>query len=146
MPLTGTFERTLDDKFRLALPKPVRDDLISEGETIYVAPEPEGAVGIYSATQFEARADRISQSTANPEDVRKFRRIYYSSAESVSADSQGRVRLSERLAKRANLSGEVIVLGVGDHLEVWNRDAWQESASSIEDEFDALANVAFKTI
>lgn len=145
MPLTGTFERTLDDKLRLALPKPVRDDLIREGEMIYVAPEPEGAVGIYAAAQFEARAERISQSTANPEDVRKFRRIYYSSAESVSADSQGRVRLSERLAKRANLSGEVVVLGVGDHLEVWNRAEWQASADTIEDEFDQLANIAFRT-
>lgn len=145
MPLTGTFERTLDDKLRLALPKPVRDDLIREGEMIYVAPEPEGAVGIYAAAQFEARAERISRSTANPEDVRKFRRIYYSSAESVSADSQGRVRLSERLAKRANLSGEVVVLGVGDHLEVWNRAEWQASADTIENEFDQLANIAFRT-
>lgn len=145
MPLTGTFERTLDEKLRLALPKPVRDDLIREGESIYVAPEPEGAVGIYSASQFEARAEKISRSSGKPEDVRKFRRIYYSSAETVSADSQGRIRITERLAKRAGLAGEVIVLGVGDHLEVWNKETWQDSADSIEEEFDALANIAFRT-
>lgn len=145
MPLTGTFERTLDDKLRLSLPKSVRDDLIREGEAIYVAPEPEGAVGIYAAADFEARANKISESTANPEDVRKFRRIYYSTAESVSVDGQGRLRISERLAKRADLSGEVVVLGVGDHLEIWNRDAWTKSAENIEDEFDALANIAFRT-
>lgn len=144
MALTGTFERTLDDKLRLSLPKPVRDDLIQEGATIYIAPEPEGAVGIYAEAEFKARAEKISQSTANPEDVRKFRRIYYSSAESVSADGQGRVRISERLAKRANLSGEVLVLGVGDHLEVWNKDVWQASAEQIEEQFDALANIAFR--
>ena len=140
MPLTGTYTRTLDEKGRLALPKQLRDDLTNGDHSVYVTPEPEGVVGIYSETEFHAKADRLSETSADPVDTRRFMRVYYSHAERVTPDAQGRIRVPDRLAERAGLTGEVVVLGVGDHAEVWDAAAWTQSLEGLQEQFDDLAN------
>ena len=147
MPLTGTYTRTLDSKLRLALPKTLRDALTVNAATIYVTAEPDGAVGIYSQKEFDARASRLAESTASPGDTRRFMRVYYSQAEACVLDAQGRLRLPQRLAKRAGVTAElpeVCVLGVGDHLEVWSVDVWEKTSAALQDDFERLADETFR--
>ena len=65
MPLTGTFQRSLDDKQRLSLPKPLRDELVSEDEpALFLAPETDQSLSLYSADIFNRRAQRLEQNGA----------------------------------------------------------------------------------
>ena len=70
-------------------------------------------------------------------------RLYYSQAEEVELDTQGRIRIPERLAVFAGVSQEVILLGVHDHVEIWDQSAWENFLATHSAEFDRLASEAF---
>ncbi len=125
MSLTGTHVRSLDEKQRLAIPKRWRDAMISDDQPqLFVAPETDGAVALYSVVEFERRAGMLAVATAKPAAVRNYQRLYYSQAEQVDIDSQGRIRIPDRLMEFAHLTQEVVLLGVHDHVEIWNKQSW----------------------
>ena len=144
MSLTGTYHRSLDEKQRLAVPKRLRDDLFDEqNPVLYVAPETEQALTLYSTREFQRRAETVAQSLPQQASLRNYRRLYYSQAEQVEVDSQGRIRLPERLISFAGLTQEVVLLGVHDHVEIWDRHRWQQFLEQHASGFDSLAEAAF---
>jgi MraZ protein len=144
MSLTGTYHRTLDDKQRLAVPKKLRDGLIGEGESVlYIAPETERALTLYSIKEFARRAHKLEHMSSHHETLKKYQRLYYSQAEQVELDSQGRIRLPERLMAFAGIEQEVTLLGVHDHVEIWERTRWNQFLDQYAEAFDAMANEAF---
>lgn len=139
MALTGTFPRTLDEKFRLAVPKRLRDDFDeSPLKTLIVAPGTEKSLGLYSNTEFTQLATRLGEKTATS-DVKNYIRLFYSRAERVDLDGQGRIRIPERLVKLAGLEKEIVLMGVNDHAEIWSQEAWQRFLDEHEASFDELA-------
>ncbi len=147
MPLTGTFERSLDDKFRLALPKPFRDQILSETETsLYAAPGNDRCLALYSRKAFEELADRLTRLSSAQSDVRNYLRIFYSQAEAVEPDKQGRVRLPGRLVQFADLENQVVLVGVRDHAEIWDSKRWEHLLDQHADEFDNLTSKAMQSL
>lgn len=143
MSLTGTYHRTLDDKQRLAVPKRLRDDLCSEEKpVVYVAPETEQALTLYSTAEFQRRAEKLARSIPQHTTLRNYHRLYYSQAEQLEVDAQGRIRLPERLVQFAGLTQDVVLLGVHDHVEIWDRSRWQHFLDQHASGFDALAHAA----
>lgn len=143
MSLTGTYHRTLDEKQRLAVPKRLRDELCDESNPVlYIAPETEQALTLYSNTEFKRRAETLAESLPQQASLRNYRRLYYSQAEQVEVDGQGRIRLPERLVSFAGLEQEVVLLGVHDHVEIWDRSRWQQFLDQHASGFDSLANAA----
>ena len=69
-------------------------------------------------------------------------RLFYASAERVEFDSQSRIRIPDRLADYAGLTRDVYLLGVQDHVELWDRDAWEAFMKLHTPEFDQLAHQA----
>jgi MraZ protein len=144
MPLTGTYQRTLDDKQRLAIPKPVRDELTPDHSRIlYLAPETERSLSLFSADVFHRRAQRLEQDSTIQGRARNFLRLYYSQAEQVDLDGQGRVRVPERLMKFADLKQDVVLLGVNDHVEIWDAGQWETFLSQHGPAFDQLVGETF---
>ncbi|MCA8985277.1 MAG: division/cell wall cluster transcriptional repressor MraZ [Planctomycetaceae bacterium] len=146
MPLTGTFERTLDDKQRLALPKSIRDEL-STGETIplYAAPGNDRCVALYSQQAFQELADRLTQLSAARSDVRNYLRLFYSQAEAIESDKQGRIRLPARLIQFAELETQLVLVGVRDHAEIWPKHRWEELMNTHAADFDQLTLAAMQS-
>ena len=70
-------------------------------------------------------------------------RFFFSAAHEATPDKQGRVALPSSLMEHATLDREVVVTGIGEHLEIWNRDAWarvvSESQGSVEDVAERFA-------
>ena len=52
-------------------------------------------------------------------------------AEEVVPDAQGRILLPPRLREMAGLAGDVVVLGVSDHIQIWNSEAWRTRRDGI---------------
>lgn len=140
MALTGTHLRTLDDKNRLAIPKSFRDALCPEATgTLIIAPETEQALALFSVSQFQLRASEIRAQAGNSQELRTYLRLYFSQAESVEVDKQGRIRVPDRLMSFAELRQDVALLGVNDRVEVWNRLRWEEFLSRHGQSFDQIA-------
>lgn len=139
MPLTGTFERTMDSKLRLALPKPLRDGFsATDAVAFYLAPGNEGCLSLYSESGFEALAVKMAGISTGTAEVRSFLRLFYARAERVELDKQFRIRLPDRLVKLAGLAHEVSLVGVQDHVEIWDRVRWESFLSQNQAQFDDL--------
>lgn len=143
MLLTGTHARTFDDKKRLALPKRIRE-LLGEPTTLFVTPGPDQTLWLYTPSELERLAEKLDQAPAADAEARVFRRLYFAQAEAVDVDKAGRILVPERLMKFAGLDHDVVLLGVRDHLELWEANRWQQYVADNAPRFDAVAENAFR--
>jgi MraZ protein len=144
MALTGTYDRSLDDKQRLAIPRPLKDGFRDgDSEDLYLAPGNEGCLALYSLQGFEAFAARMASLSTGRVEVRNFLRLFYGRAERVQVDKQSRIRIPERLLKLAGLTHDVVLIGVHDHVEIWDRERWDSFLNQNGAQFDALTAEAF---
>ena len=143
MLLTGTHPRTLDDKNRMTLPKRVREQL-EDPATLFVTPGPDKCLWLYSQVGIEELAAKLDQAPATDAEARVFRRLYFAQTEAVDVDRSGRVLIPERLIQFAGLRHEAVLIGVRDHLELWDAAAWQRYLAENGPRFDAVAEKAFQ--
>jgi MraZ protein len=141
--LTGTYERILDDKLRIAIPKPLRKQLSQEEElVVFVVPGFDGCLDLFSAEGFEERSTRLEEHATNQPGSRNFFRMLFPAAEEITVDPQGRIRIPERLVKHADLKHDIILVGVRDHAEIWDKSRWDAILLKHAPEFDSLGSHA----
>jgi MraZ protein len=142
MLLTGTYPRTLDDKKRTALPKRVRE-LLRDPPTLYVTPGPDQSLWLYTQEGLEQLAEKLDQAPATDAEARVYRRLYFAQTEAVDVDRTGRILIPDRLLQFAGLQHEVVLIGVRDHLELWDAGRWQNYLAQNAPRFDTIAEAAF---
>lgn len=126
---TGSYEFTIDAKQRLAIPHKIRAKLDPRtvGTAFYAVRGPNGAVWLWPERIFERMAGSIEASLAPRREVMDFDEMTFPMAEHVEIDTAGRVRLPEEMLAAAGLGQKVVILGVRDHLEVWDPERWARS-------------------
>jgi MraZ protein len=139
--LTGTYERSLDDKQRLALPKRLRE-LLAAHEQLVLTPGTDGSLALFPLPAFTALAEKLAARSPTGQEVRAFSRLLFAQSQSVEIDSQGRIRLPTELAQLAHLEGDIVLLGVGDRVELWNKPRWQAYHAELQPKYDELAESA----
>jgi MraZ protein len=120
---TGTFDHNLDAKNRLTIPSKFRTVLAGG---VYLVRGVEKCVSLYPRETYE----QIAQETLrgiNPLSTqgRELRRVLYASALETELDSAGRVMLGPKFLEHAGIGREVVITGVGECLELWDRLAWE---------------------
>ena len=120
--LTGTHAYQLDQKGRISLPARFRAALEDGG---FLTMGQEDCLYLFPREQWERAAGLISQVPAADEAERAYARMFFPFTDEVDLDSQGRMVVPQRLRGRADIDREVVVLGVGDHMELWNPEAWE---------------------
>ena len=125
MAFTGTFEHTLDAKNRLTIPSKFRAEL-SKG--VYLSRAIENVISLYPTETYTAMTDQALAHFTNPLSVqaRETRRLLFGTAQETELDSAGRVMLTPRFLEHAGIGREVVITGVGDCLEIWDRSAWAD--------------------
>lgn len=143
MLLTGTFDRSIDEKLRVAIPKQLRVAMkcAKEGE-LYVAPETDQSLAIYSEEIFEQLAQRLAGVPPTRRDVRAYVRMFYGRAQKVPLDTQGRIRIPKKLAEFAQLGKDAVLIGVQDHLELWAAQRWETYLADKQAHYDEIAETA----
>jgi MraZ protein len=142
MLLTGTYPRTLDDKKRMALPRRVRE-LLKEPTTLFLSPGPDQSLWVYTQEALERLAERLEQTPGGKPETRTFQRLYFAQTEAVDVDRSGRILIPERLLQFAELKHDVVMIGVRDHLELWDAQRWQNYLTQNAPRFDSVAEAAF---
>lgn len=143
MLLTGSFQRAIDEKQRIVIPKPLREAL-GDVQTLYVTPGTDGSLALYTEAALAQLAERLAAASPNGQDVRAFGRLFYARAQAMELDRQGRVRIPPELAQLAGLSNEAVLMGVQDHLELWDRASWEAYVADRQARFDEIAEAAFQ--
>jgi MraZ protein len=145
MLLTGVFNRSIDQKHRIAIPRRLREVLEVGGrEAIYIAPGTDQTLAIYAEDAFARLAERLAQASPTRQDVRTFSRLFYARAQRVEFDSQGRMRIPPELAELAGLEKEVVLLGVQDHVELCAAARWKSYLAEKQGQYDQIAETAFR--
>ena len=126
--LTGEYEHTVDEKGRIFVSNKLRNqiDVDEYGSSFYLVPGSNGVLCLYPEKYFQQIALAVAAGTAAPDEAVAFERINFGLASKVELDRQGRLLLSEKLRKRATLGHNLTLVGVRDHVEIWNTDSWEK--------------------
>ena len=133
----GQYEHAIDDKGRLSIPAKLREALKQEKKLVLTSSD--GYITAYPLKTWRELEARIRANPTFKRDRRDFLRVVYSSAEDVEIDPQGRILLSQGLRQRAGITREVVIIGVMDEVEIWDKSRWlaKLSASPSSEELSA---------
>ncbi|MDP9293945.1 MAG: division/cell wall cluster transcriptional repressor MraZ [Actinomycetota bacterium] len=123
MAFHGTFEHTLDAKHRLTVPSKFRGALAGRA---FLVKGVDRCISVYPEQTYSAmtHAALAGLNPFSPE-ARELRRFFNANAEDVELDSAGRVMLPRTHLEHAGIDRQVVILGAGDSLELWDRETWK---------------------
>jgi MraZ protein len=137
----GSYSHNLDNKGRLVIPSKMRDEF---GGKAYILKGYDGCLSIYKEADFAKLMEKINSLSFNKKSAREFIRTQLASVCELEIDRQGRALLPTQLLNNYSIGKEVIVVGVYDHIEVWNKKDYEEyskaSNSSFEENAEELEN------
>lgn len=131
----GYYEHSIDAKGRLVIPSKFRNEL---GDIAYILKGFDGSLSIYKASEFEKLINKINSLPFNKKDARAYIRIQLASTCELEIDKQGRVQIPSQLLSRYEIGKEVVVIGVSDHFEVWDKAKYDEYENQKIKDFDEL--------
>ena len=143
MVFQGASALNLDAKGRMSVPAKHRDALLVQGEgRVTLTKHPDGCLMLFPRPEWEAFRARVAQL---PMDAHWWRRIFLGNATELDLDSAGRILVSPELRSAAGIEREVILLGMGSHLELWDAATYatKEQAAMMQGVPDALKQFTF---
>jgi MraZ protein len=134
--LLGEHEHSLDDKNRLTLPARLREQL---GDRVVVTAGLDGCLYAYAESEWQQHAGRIRELDPLSRESRVMQRHFFARAVPAELDRQGRILMPASLLQAAGIGREVTVVGVCDHLEIWDRTRWREHLQEVEGSAEHVA-------
>jgi MraZ protein len=116
--LLGTHSYSLDPKGRVSLPARFREAF---DEGLWLTVGQDRCLYCFPRAEWERRASEVGASPLSDTDGRAFARLFFASADEVRLDGQGRVTIPQRLREAVGIRKDVVVLGVRDRMEIWDR-------------------------
>lgn len=119
----GEYELRIDSKGRLAIPAKLRDAFRGG---LVVSRGFDRCLNIYTMSEWERVAEELVSLPTTQLNPRRVARFTFSGAFDVEPDRQGRIVMPPTLRQYAEISDEVVLVGVYTHLQVWAMDLWAE--------------------
>jgi MraZ protein len=136
--LLGRYYSQVSEKGRLALPAKFRQEV---GEKVFIARWYEGCLVIVGASGWNIFMSRLAKKTdVLTKPIRSTERFIFSTASEVELDDQGRFVLPLFLRDIAGINpgDEVVFIGVGDRIELWNKSIWDVEEAKIKEESERM--------
>lgn len=132
----GTFEHSIDERGRLAIPARYRRAFVDGG---VLRDGPEGCIELYTEAAFNEEIQRRLGSEAGNRRIsgRRIRRSFMHNAFSVELDRQGRVLIPQQLRDESDEESRMVIVGCGDYLELWRPEAWNAELERVRAEGEA---------
>ena len=140
--LMGEFHHNIDDKMRLIIPAKFREEL---GEQVVITRGLEDCLFVYSEKEWANISEKLKTLPFTKKDARSFVRIFMSGATVCEFDKQGRITLLKTLKNYAEINKECVIIGVGDRLEIWSLEKWEEFFKENKENLSDLADHLFES-
>jgi MraZ protein len=126
--LTGEYQHVVDNKGRVLISNKLRNQIDAEehGANFYLVLGANGILCLYPEKDFERLVLSVAPGATAPDEAVAFERISFAMSSRIELDNQGRLLLNERLRKRAGLKEDITLVGVRDHIELWNTQDWEQ--------------------
>ncbi|MGI6348061.1 MAG: division/cell wall cluster transcriptional repressor MraZ [Patescibacteria group bacterium] len=132
----GEYQHNLDDKGRIAIPAKFRL-LLKKGGVVTKGLD--NCLFLYTKDQWRIIAEKLSNLPVSQSKARALARHFLAGAMDLEFDNQGRVTLPEYLRHFAGLKKNVIIAGLYNHLEIWNKDDWDKYKEESEKNTNMIA-------
>lgn len=131
--LFGEYELTVDEKNRLLIPAEVRRSIPADmGDAVFMSIGRNRVPWFWPEKYYEHLASKIPSGMTPDEDRLAFDQLFFAMASKLNWDKQGRILMPDKILKRASIGKQVTLVGVRDHLELWNTAAWEAHREELE--------------
>lgn len=134
--LIGEYEHSLDDKGRVIMPAKLRIDI---GERFIITKGLDGCLFVFSQAEWSNFETKLKELPLTNKNARDFVRFFLSGATECEIDKQGRFLIVNNLREYANITKEVVIIGVGTRIEIWNKSKWKDYNNNDNISADDLA-------
>ena len=132
----GEFRHNIDAKGRLIIPSKLREQC---GESVVITRGLDGCLALYTQEGWNDYYQKLQTLPKTKREARNFVRIITSRASECEFDKLGRVNIPNVLWIEGKLEKECIIVGVGDHVEVWNQNIWDDYYDANKDNYDEIS-------
>lgn len=132
----GEYKHSIDAKGRLTIPSKFRD-LCDQG--VVITRGFEGCLAMYTQTGWKAYYEKLQLLPKNKKEARSFVRMITSRASDCEFDKLGRINIPAVLREVGDLTKDCIVVGVGDYVEIWDKESWETYCQGNEDNFEEFS-------
>lgn len=132
----GEYSHTIDAKGRLIIPARFREGL---GDKFIVTKGLDNCLFVYPLDEWSALEEKLKSLPFTRADARAFVRFFFSGANECELDKQGRILIPANLREYAQLSKEVVVLGVSSRVEIWSKERWDKYNGMAAENFEEIA-------
>ena len=132
----GEYQHNLDAKGRIIIPSRFRDELHT---TFILARGLDGCLTIYSLKQWEKLFEEVNKLPTTKKAARQYIRMLTSTATECTLDNQGRIPIPAFLAKPVNITKECEIIGANDHIEIWDKETWDNYYVDASNNFEEVA-------
>ena len=132
----GEYAHNLDAKGRITMPMKLREDI---GEKFIITKGLDGCLFAYSKEEWTNFEEKLKSLPLTNKNARDFVRFFLSGAMECEIDGQGRFLIPSNLRNYAGLDKQVMVIGVGTRIEIWDRQEWENYSSNDNISADEIA-------
>ncbi len=125
----GEYDHSLDERGRVTLPRKIRQE-IEEREVVLSRGFDQCIFG-FDRKSWDSEATKQLIDSVTEEKGRKLRRYFFAAAQKVDIDKLGRILLPAQLKEYASIQNEVVVIGAGDHFEIWDASVWKTYSTKL---------------
>ena len=138
----GEYNHTIDTKGRMIIPAKIREQL---GDLCIVTKGLDNCLAIYTAEAWKKISTALQSQSSTKASVRALKRFVFGSAAELEYDKQGRVLIPVPLREYASLDKQAVIVGAGDHVEIWSREKYDyyddQVAESMEELVEGLEGI-----
>ncbi len=130
----GEYSHTIDAKGRLIIPSRFREEM---GDNFVVTKGLDGCLFAYTNEAWKHFEEKLQAIPVSNPKGRRFSRYFLAGATLCEVDKQGRILIPANLRAAAGLEKDVVLAGVGDRVEIWDKNRWAEA--NTYDDMDEIA-------
>lgn len=130
----GEYNHTIDAKGRLIIPSKFREIL---GDAFVVTKGLDGCLFVYDNEEWKCFEEKLRSLPITNKEARQFVRFFLAGATEAEVDKQGRILIPNVLREFAELTKDVVLVGVGSRIEIWGKERFEDSA--VFDDMDEIA-------
>lgn len=136
----GEFQHSLDRKGRLIIPSKFREAFKEAYvEKLYITRGLDKCLFLFAEEEWKSQESKFRSMPFTKAEHRKFNRLYFSGAQEVIPDKQGRILLPSYLKDFAGIKRDLVLIGVSNRIEIWGRENWQGYYSKSKESFEQIA-------
>jgi len=128
----GSSLHTIDSKGRIIVPARFREIIKADDNNGIMISRMDSGLVAYTLTEWRKIETRILSLAEKSDNMRRFRRVFIGGAFECPCDKQGRILIPPMLRQYAELSREIVLVGVLDHFEIWSREKWEKENLHME--------------